>query len=69
MNKKLSGLDVLTNMYDCTYDKTTVQYGYDLVGNRRTETVNGILTQSFYNGLNQLTLKQGGSPVYCVEKT
>ncbi|MCL1891575.1 MAG: hypothetical protein FWG00_06195, partial [Coriobacteriia bacterium] len=34
---------------------TTSQYGYDKAGNRRIETVDGISTYSYYNGLNQLT--------------
>ena len=43
-------------------EKLDTEYGYDAVGNRRTEKVNGALATYFYNGLNQLIVKSGGNP-------
>ena len=41
---------------------STTTYGFDAVGNMRLENVDGINTYSYYNGLNQLTSKEGGNP-------
>jgi RHS repeat-associated protein len=52
-----------------TADKLTTEYQFDLVGNRRYETENGVRRESKYNGLNQLIISQGGSPATTTQYT
>ena len=42
--------------------KSTSSYSFDATSNMRIETDDGVDTYSYYNGLGQLTLKQGGKP-------